>query len=261
VEATVLFSDIRGFTSISEELGAHATVTLLNEYFTVMVEAIQRQGGMLDKFIGDAIMAVFGLPVAHDDDPDRAIRAAIEMVGELKRFNVHRIAANLRPVDMGVGINTDVVVSGNIGSPKRMDYTIIGDGVNLASRLESACKQYSSRILVSENTLHKLRGTYRMREVDRVIVQGKHEPIGIYELLDYHTDETFPNLMEVVSYFKGGLTYYRKQQWDKASETFSEALALNPLDKLTKMYIDRCAHLKAEPPGEAWNGVWIMKSK
>jgi adenylate cyclase len=261
VETTVLFSDIRGFTTMTEELGPHATVTLLNEYFSVMVDYIQKHGGMLDKFIGDAIMAVFGLPVPHEDDPDRAIRAALDMIEELRRFNSLRSAAGRPPIDIGIGVNTDTVVSGNIGSPKRMDYTIVGDGVNLASRLEGACKTYHSRILTTENTLRKLRGTYRMREVDRVVVKGKHEPIGIYEVLDCYTDETFPNLMEVVSFFKGGLGYYRKQQWDKATEAFQQAVALNPNDKLTHMYIERCALLKADPPGEEWNGVWVLKTK
>ncbi len=261
VEATVLFSDIRGFTSISEEAGPHATVKLLNEYFTVMVECIQKQGGMLDKFIGDAIMAVFGLPVIHDDDADRAVRASIDMVLELKKFNQHRIAAGLNTIDIGIGLNSDTVVSGNIGSPKRMDYTIIGDGVNLASRLEGACKTYYSRILISQNTLAKLKGTYRVREVDRVVVKGKHEPISIFEVLDYHTDETFPSLMEAVSYFKGGLAHYRKQQWDRAIEAFGEALRIQPSDKLVTMYIDRCAHLKAEAPSDDWDGVWVMKTK
>src|SRR5262249_48838443 len=180
VTATVLFSDIRSFTTISEELGPHRTVTMLNEYFSIMVDVITKQGGMLDKFIGDAIMAAFGLPMQHDDDEDRAVRAAIGMITELQRWNAERVAAGKPQIDIGVGLNTDTVVSGNIGSPRRMDYTIIGDGVNLASRLESACKQYAAHILISENTYHRLRGTYRIREVDSVVVQGKHQPVAIY---------------------------------------------------------------------------------
>ncbi len=116
---TVLFSDIRNFTGISEELGPQGTVSLLNEYFTIMVDCIQKQGGMLDKFVGDAIMAVFGVPLPHDDDEDRAVRTAIGMITELGRWNAGRVAAGKKTVDMGVGLNTDNVVSGNIGSPKR----------------------------------------------------------------------------------------------------------------------------------------------
>ncbi|HEY7268809.1 MAG TPA: GAF domain-containing protein, partial [Dehalococcoidia bacterium] len=166
--ATVLFSDIRGFTPLTEELGATATVGLLNEYFTIVVECVQRQGGMLDKFVGDAMMAIFGLPVAHEDDEDRAVRASVAMLTELAGWNRQRVEEGKKPVDIGIGLNTDSVVSGSIGSPKRMDYTVIGDGVNLASRLESACKQYKSHILLSEFTYRKLRGTYRIREIDRV---------------------------------------------------------------------------------------------
>ena len=165
-EATVMFSDVRGFTTITEEYGAQGTVSFLNEYFSLMVDCITREGGMLDKFIGDAIMACFGLPVPHEDDADRALRAGISMIRELWAWNADRRAKGLKTVDMGLGLNTDTVVSGNIGSPKRMDYTVIGDGVNLASRLESACKAYSARILVSESTVKKLRGTYRMRDID-----------------------------------------------------------------------------------------------
>ncbi|MBL7171877.1 MAG: GAF domain-containing protein, partial [Desulfobacteraceae bacterium] len=259
--ATVLFSDIRGFTTLTEELGAQGTVSLLNEYFTVMVDCIQQEGGMLDKFIGDAMMAAFGVPIPHDDDEDRAVRTAIAMMNALSSWNRKRLADGKREVNIGIGVNTDLIVSGNIGSLKRMDYTMIGDGVNLAARLESACKQYFAKILISENTYKKLRGTYRSREIDRVVVKGKSEPVGVYEVLDYHNDETFPNLMEVVNNFKNGLTQYRARKWDKAIRAFKEALNLNQKDEPSKMYIRRCEHLKENPPGDGWNGVWVMTSK
>ena len=259
--ASVLFSDVRSFTTLTEELGAQGTVLLLNEYFTLMVECIQHEGGMLDKFIGDAIMAAFGIPLAHDDDEDRAVRTAISMITTLRTFNKSRTDAGKKPIDIGIGINTDTVVSGNIGSAKRMDYTVIGDGVNLAARLESACKQYYAHVIISEFTAKKLRGTYRVRDIDQVIVKGKTEPVQIYEVLDYHTEESFPNLMEVVSHFKGGREYYRAAKWDKAISSFSEVLKLNPNDKLSQTYIDRCTQLKNNPPEGEWDGVWVMKSK
>jgi adenylate cyclase len=259
--ATILFSDIRGFTTLTEELGAQGTVSLLNEYFTIMVDCIQSEGGMLDKFIGDALMAAFGIPIPHADNEDRAVRCAIAMITLLREWNGRRAAEGKKPVDIGVGLNTDIVVSGNIGSPKRMDYTVIGDGVNLASRLESACKQYSTRILISENTFGKLHGTYRMRDIDDVVVKGKTQPVRIYEVLDYHTNETFPNLMEVTGHFKEGRQAYRNAKWLQAIKSFREALRLHPQDKLSQMYIERCEHLKAAPPPGVWDGVWTMTSK
>jgi adenylate cyclase len=258
---TVLFSDVRNFTTITEELGAHGTVRLLNEYFTIMVECIQKRGGMLDKFIGDAIMAAFGLPIPQGDDEDRAVQTTISMIEELRIWNAQRASSGKKPVDIGIGLNTDNVVSGNIGSPRRMDYTIIGDGVNLASRLESACKQYGARILISELTYKRLKGTYRVREADRVVVKGKTEAVAVYEVLDYHTEETFPNLSDVLQSYKSGLTHYRKQEWNKALADFGEALALNPLDRLTQIYIDRSRWMKENPPGDNWNGVWVLDSK
>jgi adenylate cyclase len=261
VSGTVLFCDIRGFTTIAESLGAHGTVSLLNEYFTIMVDCIQKQGGMLDKFVGDAIMSVFGLPLPHDDDEDRGVRAAIAMLTELRRWNQIRQSEGKAPIEVGIGINTDTIVAGNIGSPKRMDFTVIGDGVNLASRLESACKEYGARILISENTCSKLRGTYSIREVDRVIVKGKTEPSSVYEVLDYHISETFPNLRECLDCYRSGLSYYRRREWDRALRAFTEALGLNPQDRLTKIYIDRCTQMKLHPPSPDWNGVWVMKTK
>ena len=258
---TVLFSDIRSFTTLTEELGPQGTVTLLNEYFTIMVDIIQGEGGMLDKFIGDAMMAIFGTPVAHDDDPDRAVRAAIKMMTELNEFNKLRKQQGMMAIDHGLGLNTDEIVSGNIGSPKRMDYTVIGDGVNLAARLESACKKYGAHILLSDYTFESLKATYRTRQVDKVIVKGKTEPVGVYEVVDYHDKSTFPNMIEVLGHFNNGIEYYNEGRWDDAIKLFKEALAGNPDDKCSQMYIERCEHLIANPPEGEWDGVWVFTSK
>ncbi len=261
VTATVLFSDIRSFTTITEQLGAQGTVALLNEYFTLMVDCIQREEGMLDKFIGDAIMAAFGIPVQHEDDADRAVRAAIGMMRELNSWNQQRLTEGKLPVDIGIGLNTDVVVSGNIGSRKRMDYTIIGDGVNLAARLESACKQYGAHILISEFTFRKLRATYTTREVDWVVVKGKTQPVAIYEVLDYHTESTFPGLMNALRHFRDGLTHYRQREWADAGRAFREVLALHAGDFASALYLKRCALMAANPPPPDWDGVWVLADK
>ncbi|MFN3260078.1 MAG: GAF domain-containing protein [Pikeienuella sp.] len=259
--ATVLFSDVRGFTTITESLGAQGTVKLLNEYFELMVDCISAQGGMLDKFIGDAMMAAFGIPISHEDDEDRAVRASVAMLTTLRDWNEARKRRGEPPVDMGIGLNTDSIVAGNIGSRKRMDYTMIGDGVNLAARLESACKTYHARILLSEHTVKRLKGIYRLREIDRVQVKGKTKPVDIYECLDYHSEESFPNLMEAVGHFREGVDRYRKQDWKRAVRSFKEALKANPHDAMATDYIERCALMQAEPPGEGWDGVFVMKTK
>jgi len=261
VECTVLFADVRGFTTLTEQLGPQGTVALLNEYFTLMVDCIQQENGMLDKFIGDAIMAAFGIPVGHEDDADRAVRAAIAMIETLNKWNLQRTTDGRLPVNIGIGLNTDTVVSGNIGSSKRMDFTIIGDGVNLAARLESACKQYGSKILISEFTMRRLKGTYRLREIDLVVVKGKTRPVAIYEVLSYHTRESFPGIGEVMGLFKDGLAAYRARKWDAAIKIFGDCLKINPNDKPSKIYIDRAQFLKQTPPPEDWAGVWVMESK
>ena len=259
--ATILFSDIRGFTGITEKLGAQGTVALLNDYFERMVDCISDEGGILDKFIGDAIMAGFGVPVSRGEDEDRAMRAAIAMVSRLWEWNAQRAAKNLITLDMGIGLNTDHIVAGNIGSPKRMDYTMIGDGVNLAARLESACKQYRARILLSEMTKKKLRGIYRLREIDKVVVKGKTEPVSVFECLDYHADQTFPNIADVMGHFSEGIAAYRGQDWDRAITSFQSALKANPQDRLSDLYIERCQVLRETPPGDTWNGVWMLSEK
>ena len=258
--ATLLFSDLRSFTNITESLGAQGTVKLLNEYFEIMVECITEQGGMLDKFIGDAIMAAFGLPISHEDDEDRGVKAGINMISRLWKWNELREKDGKPPLDMGLGLNTDKIVAGNIGSQKRMDYTMIGDGVNLAARLESACKQYNARILISDFTFKKLKGTYRIRNIDDVVVKGKTEPIGVYEVLDYHNDTTFPNLMDVVNHFNEGRKKYKTGNFNDAINSFTECIKANENDNLSNTYIDRCNQLIKENPKE-WDGVWVMKSK
>ena len=183
------------------------------------------------------------------------------MITELNGLNEERRQRGQKPIAIGIGLNTDAIVSGNIGSPKRMDYTVIGDGVNLASRLESACKEYSAQILCSENTYKKLKGSYRAREIDRVVVKGKTEPVGVYEILDFHTDESFPNMPEALNLFRGALKYYRSGEFDRAIAQFREVLATNPGDKLSETYVQRCEYLKANPVNGAWNGVWVMTKK
>ena len=259
--ATVLFTDVRTFTPLAEQIGPQPTVALLNDYFERMVECISQQGGMLDKFIGDAIMAVFGLPVAGEDDEDRALRAAIAMIRSLWDWNLERDRRGDPVLDMGAGLSTDSVVAGNIGSPKRMDYTIIGDGVNLASRLEGACKRYGARILLSEFTQSKLNGVYRLREIDRVIVKGKTKPVAVFECLDYHDSTSFPNLMETVGAFNEGLLRYREGDFGRARDWFEQALKANPDDKVSALYRDQAIALKESPPPADWDGTSVMTEK
>jgi len=205
-------------------------------------------------------MAIFGTPFIHEDDPDRGVRSAIKMMRELHKYNELRKSLGKPLVDHGIGLNTDKIVSGNIGSPKRMDYTVIGDGVNLASRIESRCKEYGAHILISENTFQALKATYRTRQVDKLIVKGKTIPVGIFEVLDYHTTQSFSNMIEVLEMFNNGIEYYNDGRWNDAIKQFNKAQKGNPEDKCSNMYSKRCEILKKEDPKD-WDGVWVAKSK
>ena len=181
-EVTVLFSDIRSFTTHSENMTPNETLTLLNIYLTTMAAIIDKHGGVVDKFIGDAIMALFGAPASHEDDADRALLAALEMASALEGLNVTLEARGMPKIAMGIGINTDTVVVGNMGSQDRMNYTAIGDGVNVASRLESLTKEYAEKIIISERTLNSTRRRYDTGYLGEVLVRGKNIPVKIYAL-------------------------------------------------------------------------------
>lgn len=260
-DATILFSDIRGFTSLTEELGKEETVGFLREYFSLMVNCVHYEKGMLDKFIGDAIMAVFGAPVQYDDHADRGVKSAISMMKTLDKFNGKRKSLGQPPVKIGIGLNTAPVISGNIGSPDRMDYTVIGDGVNIASRVENACKYYGSGILICEYTVNALKKEYKRREIDRVFFKGKTKPTRVFEILDYHTEETFPNLEEVLGLFKNGLEQLREGNLNEALTNFEKALELNPSDRVSQIYVERCEKLINNPPGKDWDGIWEIEYK
>ncbi|MBF0291667.1 MAG: adenylate/guanylate cyclase domain-containing protein [Nitrospinae bacterium] len=181
-EVTILFSDIRSFTTHSENMTPNETLSLLNIYLTTMAAIIDKHGGVVDKFIGDAIMALFGAPASHEDDADRALLAALEMTSALEGLNVTLNSRGMPNITIGIGINTDNVVVGNMGSLDRMNYTAIGDGVNVASRLESLTKEYGDKIIISERTLNNAHRRYETGFLGEVMVKGKNIPVKIYAL-------------------------------------------------------------------------------
>ncbi|MBL8643687.1 MAG: GAF domain-containing protein, partial [Rhodospirillaceae bacterium] len=260
---SVLFSDVRSFTTISEALGARETVSMLNEYFAVMVDVIFSNGGILDKYIGDAIMALFGAPFNGPHDADNAVTVANQMMAALHNLNMDRIVKGKTPIDIGVGVSTGDVVVGNIGSPKRMEYTVIGDSVNLASRLEGATKYYGTKILLSENTVKDLTKPFLMREIDLIRVKGKDRPVAVYEALDFYRQNpaTFPNIDAVLVAYAKGLAAYRARDWQTAITAFTAAVNANPDERPSRIYLDRCTHYMAHPPAANWDGVWTLSEK
>lgn len=260
-QATILFSDIRRFTTLSEAEGPQETVAMLNEYFTEMVDIVFNNRGILDKYIGDALLAVFGAPFTTGRDADNGVKAAVEMMRTLEDLNRRRCQSGKAAIKIGIGINSDDVLVGNIGSLKRMDYTVIGDGVNLASRLEGATKYYGSNILISGSTLESLTDTYLVREVDLIRVRGKTKPVAIHEVLDYCEPTEASRIREMVGVFEEGLGLYRRAEWETAMKTFERALCLYPSDRLPRLYIERCRRLLHERPGPEWDCVWVMAEK
>ena len=258
---SILFSDVRGFTTIAEKIGARETVTMLNSYFTEMVDVIFENKGILDKYIGDAIMALFGAPFAGANDADNAIATANRMMIELKKLNLRRVAAGEMPIDIGLGISTGNVIVGNIGSIKRMEYTVIGDSVNLASRLEGANKAYGSKILFSEFTYARLANPILTRDIDLIKVKGKDFPVGVHESLDYRAGELDRGLGAMLENYARGFAAYKAMAWGDAEQSFLAALKAMPGDGPSAMYVERCRAFAKAPPGADWDGIWTLTSK
>ncbi|NJO39835.1 MAG: GAF domain-containing protein [Cyanobacteria bacterium CRU_2_1] len=261
-EVSVLFSDIRSYTTLTESMEAEEVVTMLNEYFETMVDAVFRYKGTLDKYIGDAIMAVFGSPLPLDDHAWMAVQTALEMRRRLKDFNADR--SEKRKINIGIGINSDSVISGNIGSSKRMEFTAIGDGVNLGSRLEGASKIYGTDIVISENTYAPCADRVWARELDCIRVKGKNNPVSIYELIGLR-DEPIPDeKLRSIKIYQKGREHYLERKFRSAMNQFSEILdEIDSQDKPAAMHIDRCLHwLKNPPTDEQWDdGVSTLTEK
>ena len=286
-KVTVLFSDIRSFTSISESMDAVDLVNMLNDYFTYEIPPIFDNNGVLDKFIGDAIMAVFGVPFVSTDDGKtdavHACKCSLEMIRELNRFNNKRVrlhGADCQLLKIGIGLNTNKVVSGNIGSDKRMEYTVIGDGVNLASRLEAQTKTYGVDVLISETTMLEVKDAFITRELDSIAVKGKTAGVKVYELVgarnvfddgsDCRPQEQFvgesvilcgnPRILPYIEAFEAALQLFRAQQFGEAKAAFATIYDAIQ-DKSSELFMGRCDEYMEDPPEPNWDGVYRPKTK
>jgi len=260
-ELTVLFADIRGFTSISEQLDPHVLLEVLNQYLTPMTDIIvSGRQGTLDKYMGDAIMAFWGAPRAQPDHALRACRAALDMLEELGRLKAGWRAQGLPDIDIGIGLNTGPMSVGFVGSQDRFyNYTVLGDAVNLASRLEGANKEYGTRIIIGRETHAQVKDQVVVRQLDLVRVKGKREPVEIYELLAMAPAS--PELAPFLGAFAWGLSAWQAQRWDEAADRFREADRLRGGDACSRTYLARCEAMRRAPPGPGWDGVFEMKTK
>jgi adenylate cyclase len=257
---TVMFSDVAGFTTISEQMEPEELVLLLNEYLTAMTNIVFKYDGMLDKYEGDAIMAVFGAPVERENDALDACYTAIEMQETLVGLREKWKSEGKPQLQARIGLNTGPMVVGNMGSESRFDYTVMGDAVNLGARLEPANKQYGTFVMMGEESYQKTKDKIVSRKLDLLRVKGKSEPIGVYEVVG-RTGSVAENKLKVLDLFASGYAAYLMQKWDMAESFFAEAISVDQDDEPSKTYLKRCAMYRADPPGENWDGVFTMTTK
>ncbi len=253
----ILFADIRGFTSISEGMRPDEMVESLNKYFSLMVDTIMNRGGIVDKYMGDAIMALFGAPVQHTDDALQAVMTALEMQKALVEFNKEQGALGQPQFRIGIGINYGVVTVGNIGSEKKMDYTVIGDMVNVASRLENLTKIYKQDMIFSESVYREVREALPCRLVDKVVVPGKRQSQRIFTAVN----ELGEQEQLAWKYHHAGLKRYYSRKFADAAKYFHQVQKLIPVDVISAMYFDRCKSYLKSPPPASWNGVHVLTEK
>jgi adenylate cyclase len=265
-EMTVFFSDVKGFSAMSELLTPVGLVRLINRYFSIMSEPIISERGVIDKYVGDCIMAFWGPPFTGEDNHAAlACEAALAQYEQLNKLKsalpeILGFRKGLPDIQVRVGLATGDVLSGNIGSDNVKSYTVMGDTVNIASRLESLNKQYRTRILINELTRTKIGDRFAVREIDSVTVAGKDESTTIFELFA-HADSIEPQLLELFQTYESGLKYYRETNWDMAEQQFKACLNSNPDDGPAQLMLDRIKELRSNPPQKDWDGVWNFTVK
>lgn len=260
-ELSVLFSDIEGFTTISQDMEPERLVGLLNEYLSVMSELVFRNGGTLDKYEGDAIMAFWGAPVPQRDHALLACQTALEMQEALIPLNERWRREGKPRLAIRIGVNTGPMVVGNMGATGKFAYTVIGDSVNLASRLEGANKEYRTVIMAGERTYELVNEKIRGRRLDRIAVKGRSVPVTIYEILGARTAELPQAIEQAHAKYEEGLQLYFGRKFTLAERAFQEALELHPGDVPSRLFLARAKDLAALPPPPGWDGVFVMKSK
>ncbi|HNB56489.1 MAG TPA: adenylate/guanylate cyclase domain-containing protein, partial [bacterium] len=236
-------------------------VHLLNEYLTAMTNIISKYDGIIDKYEGDAIMAEFGAPLQDDEHAAKACYAALEMQEKLVEMRVKWKREGRPELKARAGINSGNVVLGNMGSESVFDYTVMGDNVNLASRLEGANKEYGTYIMISEMTLQFVKEQVITRELDILRVKGKAKGVRVFEVIARTSTGITANMKKTIENYNKGLELYRQQRWDEAMVLFKTALTTNPDDGPSQTYIERCEEFKLNPPPENWDGIFEMKTK